>query len=199
MNPDLISSILLDGLMAAIAATGFAVISNPPRRAIAVSAVLAAVGHAFRFYMLHSWTIDISSATFIAAFTIGMLGVMTAKLVKCPAEIFAFPSLLPMIPGVYAYKTILALMQFMQENQDAAVMNRLIVDICKTVSPPSSSSFPGHRSSHTPADVQTVELYQTSGQRTLTGVSPVLNRLELPGKYHRGVESQRRSFKDKIQ
>ena len=79
----------------------------------------------------HSWTIDISSATFIAAFTIGMLGVMTAKLVKCPAEIFAFPSLLPMIPGVYAYKTILALMQFMQENQDAAVMNRLIVDICK--------------------------------------------------------------------
>ena len=46
-------------------------------------------------------------------------------------EIFAFPSLLPMIPGVYAYKTILALMQFMQENQDAAVMNRLIVDICK--------------------------------------------------------------------
>lgn len=141
MNPDLISSILLDGLMAAIAATGFAVISNPPRRAIAVSAVLAAVGHAFRFYMLHSWTIDISSATFIAAFTIGMLGVMTAKLVKCPAEIFAFPSLLPMIPGVYAYKTILALMQFMQENQDAAVMNRLIVDICKTASPPSSSSF----------------------------------------------------------
>lgn len=81
--------------------------------------------------MQHSWTIDISSATFIAAFTIGMLGVMTAKLVKCPAEIFAFPSLLPMIPGVYAYKTILALMQFMQENQDAAVMNRLIVDICK--------------------------------------------------------------------
>ena len=41
--------------------------------------------------------------------------------------------------------------------------------------------FPGHRSSHTPADVQTVELYQASGQRTLTGVSPVLNRLELPG------------------
>lgn len=99
MNPDFISSILLDGLMAAIAATGFAVISNPPKRAIAVSAVLAAVGHAFRFYMQHSWTIDISSATFIAAFTIGMLGVMTAKLVKCPAEIFAFPSLLPMIPA----------------------------------------------------------------------------------------------------
>ena len=90
MNPDFISSILLDGLMAAIAATGFAVISNPPKRAIAVSAVLAAVGHAFRFYMQHSWTIDISSATFIAAFTIGMLGVMTAK-GKMPGGNICFP------------------------------------------------------------------------------------------------------------
>ena len=57
MNPDFFSSILWDGLMAAIAATGYAVISNPPKRAIAVSALLAAVGHAFRFYMMHSWSI----------------------------------------------------------------------------------------------------------------------------------------------
>lgn len=131
MTIEFLSSIFLDGIMAATAATGFAVISNPPKRAIAVSALLAAIGHAFRFYMLQSWPIDISSATFIAAFTIGMLGVMTAKLVKCPAEIFAFPSLLPMIPGVYAYKTILALMQFMQEDQDATTQNQLIIDICK--------------------------------------------------------------------
>ena len=44
MSPDFLSSILLDGLMAAIAATGFAVISNPPKRASAVSALLAAIG-----------------------------------------------------------------------------------------------------------------------------------------------------------
>lgn len=91
MNPDFISSILLDGLMAAIAATGFAVISNPPKRAIAVSAVLAAVGHAFRFYMQHSWTIDISSATFIAAFTIGMLGSHDGQAGKMPGGNIRFP------------------------------------------------------------------------------------------------------------
>ena len=49
MSPDFLSSILLDGLMAAIAATGFAVISYPPKRASAVSALRAAIGHAFRF------------------------------------------------------------------------------------------------------------------------------------------------------
>lgn len=56
MNPDFISSILLDGLMAAIAATGFAVISNPPKRAIAVSAVLAA--RRPRFPLLHAAFLD---------------------------------------------------------------------------------------------------------------------------------------------
>lgn len=52
MSPDFLSSILLDGLMAAIAATGFAVISNPPKRAIAVSALLAA--HRPRLPVLHA-------------------------------------------------------------------------------------------------------------------------------------------------
>ena len=46
MNWDLVLSVLLDGIFAAIAAIGFAVISNPPREAILISALLAAVGHA---------------------------------------------------------------------------------------------------------------------------------------------------------
>ena len=53
MNWDLVLSVLLDGIFAAIAAIGFAVISNPPRKAILISALLAAVGHALRFYLLN--------------------------------------------------------------------------------------------------------------------------------------------------
>lgn len=56
MNPDFISSILLDGLMAAIAATGFAVISNPPKRAIAVSG--RSGGRRPRFPLLHAAFLD---------------------------------------------------------------------------------------------------------------------------------------------
>ena len=129
MNPDFFSSILWDGLMAAIAATGFAVISNPPKRAIAVSALLAAVGHAFRFYMMHSWSIDISSATFIAAFTIGMLGVLTAKLVKCPAEIFAFP-----IQPCYQIRTIHARIRLVFASQFNIQRTTLCQNIKKALS-----------------------------------------------------------------
>lgn len=49
MNWDLVLSVLLDGIFAAIAAIGFAVISNPPRKAILISALLAAVATLFDF------------------------------------------------------------------------------------------------------------------------------------------------------
>ena len=113
MNTEFGLSVLFDGFLAAIAAIGFAVISNPPKKAVFIAALLAAVGHACRYYLLHQTPLDLTSSTLIAAFTIGMGSMWFAKLIHCPAEVFSFPSLLPMIPGMYAYKTILALIRFM--------------------------------------------------------------------------------------
>ena len=118
MNTEFGLSVLFDGFLAAIAAIGFAVISNPPKKAVFIAALLAAVGHACRYYLLHQ----------TPAFTIGMGSMWFAKLIHCPAEVFSFPSLLPMIPGMYAYKTILALIRFMK-NDDPLVLQQLIVEI----------------------------------------------------------------------
>lgn len=128
MNNGFWLSVIADGLFAAIAATGFAVISNPPKRAVAIAALLAAIGHAYRFYLLHSTPLDLTSSSLIAAFTIGLLSMLAARLTHCPAEVFSFPALLPMILGMYAYKTILALIRFMKSD-DVTVLNQLIVEI----------------------------------------------------------------------
>ena len=48
MNIEFITAIILDGAFAAIAAIGFAIISNPPRKAILISAFLPAVGNGLR-------------------------------------------------------------------------------------------------------------------------------------------------------
>ena len=128
MNTEFGLSVLFDGFLAAIAAIGFAVISNPPKKAVFIAALLAAVGHACRYYLLHQTSLDLTSSTLIAAFTIGMGSMWFAKLIHCPAEVFSFPSLLPMIPGMYAYKTILALIRFMK-NDDPLVLQQLIVEI----------------------------------------------------------------------
>lgn len=108
----MIFSLLQDGFFAAIAAIGFASISNPPRRVYGCCALTAAVGHACRYLLMNNGLHDlhIIPASFIAAFMIGTLAVILAPKVKCPAESCFAPALLPMIPGMYAYRCVKALL-----------------------------------------------------------------------------------------
>ena len=101
-------NILQDGFFAAIAAIGFASISNPPRQAYKYCALIAALGHATRYVLTHNayGEMHLIGASFIASLVIGVLTVFLAPRAKCPAETFSFPALLPMIPGMYAYRTI---------------------------------------------------------------------------------------------
>ena len=105
-------NILQDGFFAAIAAIGFASISNPPRRAYLYCAIIAAIGHAIRYILTNNdiYHFHIIAASTIAAFAIGLTAVYFAPKAKCPAETCFFPALLPMIPGMYAYRTIGALL-----------------------------------------------------------------------------------------
>lgn len=101
------NQIFQDAFFAAIAAIGFAAISRPPRRGYPCCALLAAVGHALRFVLMNAeathW--HITTATLAAAFSAGVLAVFLSPVVRTPAEACLFPALLPMIPGIYAYKT----------------------------------------------------------------------------------------------
>ena len=108
VRPDVVRAAIADGLFAAVAGVGFAVISNPPRKALAVCALLACVGHGIRYFLMHSGglMLDQVTASTIAGFAIGLLSVPFAMRIHCPAECFAFPSLLPMVPGMFAYKAI---------------------------------------------------------------------------------------------
>lgn len=102
----MIGQILQDALFAAIAAIGFAAISRPPRRAYLYCAIIAAVGHSLRYVLMNvlSWHVPIITATLVASFVIGVLAVLLSPVAKTPAETCLFPALLPMIPGMYAYK-----------------------------------------------------------------------------------------------
>ena len=101
----IVTDILLDGLFAAVAAIGFGAISDPPMRAFPRIALLAAIGHALRFTLMHCSALDIATASLFAAFAIG---------VRCPMTCLYIPALLPMVPGIYAYKTVFSLIMFLQ-------------------------------------------------------------------------------------
>ena len=99
-----------DALFAAIAAIGFAAISRPPRRAYIYCAAVAAAGHSLRYILMgHSMDVPVIPASLCAAFVIGVLAVMVSAHARFPAETCLYPALLPMIPGIYAYKTFGAL------------------------------------------------------------------------------------------
>lgn len=119
--------ILLDGAFAALAGIGFMSISNPPRMAYPAVALLAAVGHSIRFCLMNLAGMPISLACLIAAFSIGFLSIPTARIVRCPAETFSFPSLLPMIPGMYAYRTVQAVVKCLQVVDEQEFMHWLYV------------------------------------------------------------------------
>ncbi|MDR0614103.1 MAG: threonine/serine exporter family protein [Dysgonamonadaceae bacterium] len=107
------TDILMDGLPAAIAGVGFGAISHPPKRAFSYIAVLAAVGHAIRFALMNYLSLDIAFASFCAALSIGVLSLWFGRLSYCPMTVLYIPALLPMIPGMYAYRAVFALMMFM--------------------------------------------------------------------------------------
>lgn len=117
----ILTDILTDGFFAAIAAIGFGAISDPPMRAFPYIAILAAVGHALRFCLMTYLQLDIATASFFASLTIGMGSLWLGAKVYCPMTVLYIPALLPMIPGMYAYKTVFALTMFLQNLKQATV------------------------------------------------------------------------------
>lgn len=113
-------NILEDGFFAAIAAIGFSSISNTPRRAYLTLALIAAMGHSIRYVLTQPafGGLHIITASTVASFAVGVLAVLFASRIKCPAEVCFFPALLPMIPGMYAYRAIQALISCLYHTRE---------------------------------------------------------------------------------
>jgi len=111
MNHLIFINILEDGFFAAMAAIGFSSISHTPARTFIICGLAAAAGHTLRYIMMSPTigNINIILASTAAAFVIGLIAVLLAPVVRVPAEACLFPALLPMIPGMYAYRSIEAL------------------------------------------------------------------------------------------
>jgi uncharacterized membrane protein YjjB (DUF3815 family) len=126
---DILVDISTDGLLAAVAGIGFGAISHPPKRAFPYIAFLAAIGHALRFCLMNYLQIDIATSSFFAALTIGMGSLSFGKLIYCPMTVLYIPALLPMIPGMYAYQSIFALVMLMQHLKEPALLGKYMQDM----------------------------------------------------------------------
>ena len=109
MNP-LLQILLEDAFWSAIAATGFAILFNVPPRALPGCALAAACGHALRSWVMQAG-LPIEPATLLAATTIGFMGVLLARKYQSPTAIFTVPAVIPMVPGTFAFRTMLGILE----------------------------------------------------------------------------------------
>ncbi|WP_329902948.1 threonine/serine exporter family protein [Porphyromonas pogonae] len=110
----MINPVFSDAIFAAGAALGFSAVSNPPKKALYIVPFVGACGHAFRYAMMNYLGLDIIFGSLLAAFLIGLISTLCAFKVHCPSEVFSYPALLPMIPGLYAYRSLLGFIKFVQ-------------------------------------------------------------------------------------
>ncbi len=110
--------IITKSFWAGIAAMGFAVLFNVPRRAILSIGMLGAVGGLIKFTVMN-FDIGIIFASFLGATAIGIISIQMAHMRNSPPLVFSIPSVIPMVPGMFAYKMMLGLIALTSiENTD---------------------------------------------------------------------------------
>lgn len=97
---------LTEFLVAFAATVGFAIVFNVPIRYLLPGGIAGAVG-----WIIYRATGEGNSAIFFAALSIGILSEIGARILKIPVLIIAVPGIIPLVPGVQAYWTMLALMR----------------------------------------------------------------------------------------
>jgi uncharacterized membrane protein YjjB (DUF3815 family) len=98
------------GIWLGLAAIGFAVLFNVPRRALGTIFVIAAWGGLTKLW-IQQQGIVVALAAFVGASLIGLLSVMAAHQRKAPPMIFAIPAVIPMIPGFFAYQAMVGMIE----------------------------------------------------------------------------------------
>ncbi len=111
MNGDILILVLRDAFWSAIAAVGFAILFNVPRYTLPACALTGAVGHGLRAGLIVVFGMPIEAATILAATAVGFLGEFFARRYRIPRLIFVVPGVIPMVPGAFAYRTVLGIFE----------------------------------------------------------------------------------------
>ena len=104
--------IMTQAIWCGFAGLGFGVLFNAPVRALLPIWFGGFVAGLVKFSILHSAAgAGVIAGSFAAALTVGFISLLIAYLLHVPPLIFAIPSVIPLIPGVFAYRTMLGLIK----------------------------------------------------------------------------------------
>jgi uncharacterized membrane protein YjjB (DUF3815 family) len=99
-----------------IATSAFGIIFNIPKKSLIKCGLVGMIGWVIYFILFLS-RIDVVFATFVAAFSIGVMSQIYAKIYRTPSIIFSVSGIIPLVPGGIAYD---AMRQFVENDYDSA-------------------------------------------------------------------------------
>ena len=113
--------IFIKAFWSGIAAIGFAILFNVPKRTLFPIGAMGAVGGFIKFGGMFLG-IGIVLASFIGATIIGIISIQMAHMKKSPPLIFSIPGVIPMVPGAFAYRMMLGLIALIDlEDKDTYI------------------------------------------------------------------------------
>lgn len=115
----IILRVLEDGLLAFFVGVGFALLFNAPKKAVIMAGLLGAGGHMLRFILREEFEMGIIAATLAGSLFIGFCSIGAAHIVHTPPVVFSMPACITMIPGLYAYRTMIGVVKI--ADTDASV------------------------------------------------------------------------------
>jgi uncharacterized membrane protein YjjP (DUF1212 family) len=109
-----------DLFFSALAAIGFALLFNVPAKAAGACMLCGMAGHGLRTALAHIG-LNLVAGSLVAAFAAGLLARLLAHHFKVPANTFAFPGVVAMIPGSYAFRAGIGGLGIMDVGADASL------------------------------------------------------------------------------
>lgn len=92
------------------ATVGFSVFLNAPKSALLPAGITGAIGWTL-YIILFRATYNGIFANFVAAAVVSLLSEILARKLKQPAILFVIPGIIPLVPGLGMYNTMLYLVQ----------------------------------------------------------------------------------------
>ena len=123
---------LLKGVIAAIPAIGFAMVFNIPGRFLWRCGVAGACGYICRALCLKVG-LPIEWATFAAAVLVGSLTTYWARRTLAPMLLFGVAAIIPMIPGTFAFNTVIGLVEMSVVGVTFETLQPVIYNGLKTI------------------------------------------------------------------
>lgn len=122
----MIGILLHDALWSALAAAGFAVLFNVPIRALPGCVICGASGHALRTLLIQQFGLNIELSTLIGATMVGFMSSAFARRYYLPASIFSITGAIPLVPGVFAYSTMIGIIDIATTDPANVSMTQLV-------------------------------------------------------------------------